>query len=379
MSSPRNRTHSPSDLPTDFKPDWAKAPGAVILAELKARGLTQAEFALRTSLSAKHINQLVKGTATLSPDVAVALERTLDMPVEFWLKTEAMWRSRLAQVDSRARLNEYAGWFARFPKSVLLEKNVVSREDPNEVMVEKLLRFFGVTDIAAFEKVWLRPQASFKRSQHFEIDPFMTALWIRLAERAAEERVSEVAAFDPRRLRAILPRIPSITRQSMPSAFVAARELLETAGVLLVYVSEIADTRICGASRWLSTGHPVVALTNRNKRVDGFWFYLAHELGHITLHPGRATFIDQHDKSVNDDKDEQESAADEFAQNLFISPEQRHLLDHATVYDLERLADEWDVSVSIVAGQFAHRHKKWSAVSKLRPTVGLDALLSGVS
>jgi len=57
MSSPRNRTHSPSDLPTDFKPDWAKAPGAVILAELKARGLTQAEFALRTSLSAKHINR----------------------------------------------------------------------------------------------------------------------------------------------------------------------------------------------------------------------------------------------------------------------------------------------------------------------------------
>jgi HTH-type transcriptional regulator/antitoxin HigA len=376
MTVPRRPSAQGTDRPVEFEPDWAKAPGDIILAELKAKGLSQAEFALRTSLSAKHINQLIKGITTLSPDVAVALERTLDMPVDFWLKAEASWRSRQVRTNSRARLGEYADWFAKFPVNVLIAQKIVSHSDSMEVRVEKLLRFFGVTDTDAFDTVWLRRQVSFKRSQHFDIDPYATALWVRLAERAAERRASDIGKYEPRRLRAVLPEIPPLTRGSMPDAFIAVREKLESAGVLLVYMPEIADTRICGASRWLKTGHPIIALTNRNKRIDSFWFYLGHELAHILLHPGRETFIDQFDKSINDDKDEQETAADTFAQDFYIPKTQQTRLSHMPLSELESFADELNISASIVAGQYGRLHDKWAAVSKLRPTIRLDNMLA---
>jgi HTH-type transcriptional regulator / antitoxin HigA len=378
MIAPDRESQSLAGRPAEFQPDWAIPPGELILAELKARGITQAEFALRTSLSAKHINQLVKGITSLSPDVAIALERTLNIPADFWLKTEAAWRAQQIQTDSRADLAQYAGWFSRFPIDVLLTHRLVKRSDPIEVKIDRLLRFFGVTDTTAFEKVWLKPQANFKRSQHFDVDPYATALWIRLAEVAAEDRTAYVGAYDPRLLRAALPAIPAITRETMPEAFVAIRELLERAGVLLVFMPEIADTRICGVSRWLRTGHPLIALTNRNKRMDSFWFYLAHELGHILLHPGRATFIDQSDKSVHDDKDDQETAADDFAKELFIPRSEQPRLFQMSVQELQAFADELNVAVNIVAGQYAHLHNKWGPVSKLRPTIQLDSMLANV-
>jgi HTH-type transcriptional regulator/antitoxin HigA len=376
MTVPRRPNLHGTDRPVEFEPDWAKPPGEIILAELKAKGLTQAEFALRTSLSAKHINQLIKGITTLSPDVAVTLERTLDMSVDFWLKAEASWRSRQVRTNSRARLAEYADWFARFPIGVLIAQKIVSHSDSTEVRVEKLLRFFGVTDTDAFDTVWLRRQVNFKRSQHFDIDPYATALWVRLAERAAERRASHVGKYEPRRLRAILPKIPPLTRAPMPEAFIGVREELESAGVLFVYMPEIADTRICGASRWLKTGHPIIALTNRNKRIDSFWFYLGHEIAHILLHPGRETFIDQFDKSINDDKDEQETAADTFAQNFYIPKSERPRLNHMSLSELESFAAELNISASIVAGQYGRLHDKWAAVSKLRPTIRLDNMLA---
>ncbi|WP_197417581.1 ImmA/IrrE family metallo-endopeptidase [Mycobacterium sp. GA-2829] len=376
MTVPRRPFPNSTDQPADFEPDWAKPPGEIILTELKARGLTQAEFAVRTSLSAKHINQLIKGITTLSPEVAVALERTLDIPVDFWLKAEARWRSRQIRVNSRARLTEYADWFEKFPQPVLIAQRLISHADSLEVRVEKLLRFFGVTDTEAFNTVWLRRQVNFKRSQRFDVDPYATALWVRLAERAAESRAPQANKYDQRRLRAVLPSIPPLTRSSMPEAFLAIRKELESAGVLLVYMPEIADTRICGASRWLQTGHPIIALTNRNKRIDSFWFYLAHEIGHILLHPGRETFIDQLDKSLDDDKDELETAADSFAQRFYIPESEQPRLNHMSVGELEYFADELKVAPSIVAGQYGRLHNKWAAVSKMRPTIRLDAMLS---
>jgi hypothetical protein len=49
-----------------------------------------------------------------------------------------------------------------------------------------------------------------------------------------------------------------------------------------------------------------------------------------------------------------------------------------SVGDLENFARELDVAVDIVAGQYARLHNKSGAVSKLRPTVRLDSVLSDV-
>lgn len=47
-------------------PDWAVAPGEILAEELKARGMSETEFAYHTSLGTKHVNQLIKRYFPLS-------------------------------------------------------------------------------------------------------------------------------------------------------------------------------------------------------------------------------------------------------------------------------------------------------------------------
>lgn len=57
--------------------DFAPRPGRILQRELDERSISQAQLAARTGLSTKHINLVIKGTAPLSPDVAVMLEQVL--------------------------------------------------------------------------------------------------------------------------------------------------------------------------------------------------------------------------------------------------------------------------------------------------------------
>lgn len=52
----------------------ATPPGATIKEQLLDRGLSQKEFAVRMSMSEKHISKLINGEVQLTPDVAVRLE-----------------------------------------------------------------------------------------------------------------------------------------------------------------------------------------------------------------------------------------------------------------------------------------------------------------
>lgn len=66
--------------PNEAALDWADPPGRMLQRELDAQGLTQSQLATRTGLSTKHVNLVVKGTALLSPDVAISLEQVLGVP-----------------------------------------------------------------------------------------------------------------------------------------------------------------------------------------------------------------------------------------------------------------------------------------------------------
>lgn len=99
----------------------------------------------------------------------------------------------------------------------------------------------------------------------FDIDPYATALWLRLAEVEATGESADLGDFDPAVLRRSVKRIPAITREPLATGFLKAQKLLSQAGVALVFVPEVERTRICGASRWLNDGHPIVAMTSRAK------------------------------------------------------------------------------------------------------------------
>lgn len=355
---------------------WAPAPGGMLQRELDAQHLSQSQLAVRTGLSAKHINLVIKGRVPLSPDMAVALEQVLGGTTSTWLSIEARYRARLAQEEHDATLTTHADWATAFPRELLLERRVIETEDSPSQVVGKLLSFFKVSSPDTFAKAWLEPQASYKRSQKYAIDPHLTALWLRLAESQAETLLDEAAAFDARKLRETMTQLPPLTRESIAAGFRQAQRMLLACGVVLVFVPEIKTTRISGVSRWIA-GHPVIAVTSRYRYFDSFWFTLFHEIAHVLFHPRRATYIDYASGLADDDGDDQETAANDFAARALLPVAQTTLVEARTVAAIRQLADDLGVSAGVVAGQRAFVTKEWGGpAAKLRLRGDLESELT---
>lgn len=373
-------TDGPQYVVTPFTPDWAIAPGGLIQRELEAAGFSQADVAARANLSAKHLNQLVRGHVPLTPEVAVALERVLGVSTDLWLRMDATWQALRLRQEGEAELATRADWLRNFPADVLEARHVTERSASVAARVDGLLRFFRVADIKAFESVWLAPQANYRRSQKFSVDPYATALWLRLAEREAEQMAPNAAPYDSQALRKVVEQIPSMSRLPVGEAFRRATTLLATAGVVLVFVPEIDKTRICGVSRWLRSGHAMVAVSGRQKRIDVLWFTLLHELAHILLHQKRATYLElegQNGGKADDNRDEQEAAADAFAQRALLSPRDAVLVRTIrSVDELQTLAQRAGVADGIIAGRYGHDTGDWKTFGKLRTSIDLAAALS---
>ena len=64
------------------------------------------------------------------------------------------------------------------------------------------------------------------------------------------------------------------------------------AGVVVVFVPEIQNCRISGATFWAGPNRAVIALSDRYKKDDRFWFSFFHEAAHVLLHSKKETFVD---------------------------------------------------------------------------------------
>ncbi|MEU9891487.1 helix-turn-helix domain-containing protein [Sphaerisporangium sp. NPDC051011] len=344
----------------EFSPNWALHPGAILRTTLERQGIRQNELAERTGLSPKHINQIVKETVGISGDIAVLLGRVLDVDASFWTRAEADYQAYISAEKAKSQLPEYVSWLKGFDISELHRRGITRPDDSDATAVEKTLRFFRVASPAAFAQTWQRPRVSFRRSQAFEIVEQNTALWLRLVERSAED--FDVKPLKIGALRAVARTIPSLTTLNVVDGFTAARTALAEVGVVLTFVRQVPETRLCGATWWLGADRPVIGLTERQRKPDIFWFSLIHEVAHIILHPKRTTFLE-----LRGETDEAEKEADEFAESILFPGNCREQIQAArTRAQLLLLSAKLGLGPAIVAGQHGHLTNRWNIGGSLR-------------
>ncbi len=349
--------------PREFVPDWSVHPGAVLRELLDQRGIRQAELAERTGLTAKHINQIVNEAIGISGDVAVRLELALDIPARTWTRLEADHQAFVSREKAKSQLPAVIQWAAGFDLPTLQRFHITEPGDDPAVRAEKILKFFGVASPSAFDQTWMQPRVSFRRSQAFTVGEKNTALWLRLVDRCARSVIVE--PLSQAAVRRVARTIPAMTTLSVTDGFTAAQVALAKAGVTLVFVREVPQTRLCGATWWLGADRPVIGLTERGRKPDTFWFNLLHEIGHILLHPRRTTFINLDDDKAADDASELEANA--FAHSTLLPAGTLPRIAQATTRpELLLLAAELGVGPCVVAGQHGYLTSKWYIGGTLR-------------
>lgn len=346
-------------------------PGRILASELRSRHLSQSDFAVRTGLSAKHVNQILRGTASLSADSAITVERVLGLPAYFWMGVDARWQEHRSRQRQYLELGRFTSWAARFPVRELINRGFIQESASSDGVVADLLAAFRVADPAAFERVWLAPMpGGFRRAQEFTVDEYATATWLLIAERQTESH--DLPSFSVSGLRRALPDLRELTRWPIVEGFLESRRLLASCGVGLTFVKELQGSRITGATWWPALHRPVIALSERHQRTDIFWFALFHEIAHLLLHARREVFLEF---KGNDDADGRETEASKFAAEELIPSATDERIVSALVSELPVLADAVGVGIAIVAGRRAHLTNDWRAMSVFRDQLDVDALV----
>ena len=80
-----NHTMDSDSRITGFR---AVHPGETLAEELKERGIKQKELAKAIGIQSSHLNELIKGKRSFTTAVAMALEKELGIPYDFWMRLQ---------------------------------------------------------------------------------------------------------------------------------------------------------------------------------------------------------------------------------------------------------------------------------------------------
>lgn len=328
-----------------FKPDYVIAPGETLRDRLADMNISQTELAARAGLSTKHVNQIIQGIAPITLETAIVLDRITGLPASFWNRREADYREGLLRAKPRVVSAEDEKWLKSLPIAELKKRNKLPSLTDQGRLFDAVLSFFGVADREAWERVWRGPVASFRRSEAYASHPGSVVSWLRIAQ--VEAQAAKVEPYSAPNFRKALQDIRSLTAHGDANRIV---EMCAAAGVVVVFVREVKGCRISGAAWWASSSRAVIALSDRYKKDDRFWFTFFHEAAHLLLHSKKETFVDD-----GTDNDLLEDEANRFAADFLIPPAQALRLRKLTTdAEVKAFADELGIAPGIVVGRLQH-------------------------
>jgi len=343
-----------------FAPDYTVSPGEILAETIDALGMTQRELAVRTGLSAKTINLIIKGQEPITYETAIKLERATGTAASLWNNLERNYREQLAEIHDHQNLAADIAWLKTIPVKELVRRKVITFTKDTATLLQEVLEFFGVSSTRAWHDLWLNPKVAARKSHCFESHPGPTATWLRLGE--SEARDVKCRPFDRAKFVRAIRRIRTLTQEG-PDKFVSEMQrLCAEAGIAVVLVPEIKGAPWHGASWWFTPRKAVIELSLRGKWEDQFWFSFFHEAGHILNDSKKEIFI-------NDGKedDPREARANEFASDLLIPRDLAGRIPFLRSHDqVKALASTLGIAPGIVVGRFQRETGKWGYFNGIR-------------
>ncbi len=351
---------------SSFVSDWVSPPGDTIEDLLEELGWTHNELAERLGVSAKHVTQLLKGNAPITPETADRLSRVLGSTSEFWLVRDARYRAALQRHGAASSRASDAEWLNQLPLAWMIRQGWINSGTSVTERVEACLRYFNVATVDAWQATYGDPLAAFRASPTFERKIGPVASWLRRGER--EATALTCASYQRPVFKDSLGKLRGLTTATDPKEFVP-RLIEECArcGVAVVFAPAPPGCPASGATRWLSPDKAMLLLSLRHRTNDHLWFTIFHEAAHILFHSKKLQFVDG---CVALDR-ETEDEADRCARDCLIPPSDARRLkalvdQHAgrlSALAVKSFARDIGIAPGIVVGRL--QNEKWLPWSHL--------------
>ncbi|HEX6395654.1 MAG TPA: HigA family addiction module antitoxin [Acidimicrobiales bacterium] len=353
-------------------PAEAFPPGEYLRDELEVRGWSEKEFAEILGRPVQAVSEIMNGRKQIVPETALAIAEALGTSAELWINLQAAFnlyeaksgRPPITDVTRRARLRSC------LPISELRQRGWLPDTDDLDRLETAVLDFLDIPD---FES---EPQfaVAARRSNAAESLMPQQRAWLARVRRLALDR--EVGDFDPIAAQALAADL--VHRIHDPTDLGQLETWLGEVGVIVITLLPLKSSKLDGAVILLEDGHPVIGLTSRGDRMDGYVFTLLHELAHICLgHLESTGFRTDEDVMEGEVHDSVELAANRQAAE-WIFPESTPLpAGKPTMASILQIASRHRIHASFVIGRIQRARKDWGmlrrSIPRVRPYIAVES------
>ena len=129
-----------------YIPQVAFHPGETLSEKLDELGMGPKEFAVRTGKPEKTIIAIIKGTSSITAEMAVQFEHVLKIPAHFWLNIQRNYDEFVAREERKSLLSASIGWAKLFPITEMIKKGWLPQNKSIESRTADLLAFFSLSN-----------------------------------------------------------------------------------------------------------------------------------------------------------------------------------------------------------------------------------------
>jgi HTH-type transcriptional regulator/antitoxin HigA len=324
---------------------------------LEERLWSQEELAAVLGITPKHLGQVMSGDSQLTYALAEKLGATFDTTAQFWANLYmryAKWNSaentELTETEVRSSIYE------RMPVKDMVKKKWL-KKSKNVRELEKAGPL-----VLGHQESWTSPSSTKtftpclnrKSEAYNQFNASYAATWFQKAKHGGQGiQGARLQQGETECTWHVALHAATVDEDSIP-AFIKE---LNACGVKFFVLPHLEKTYLDGAA-FMDGKNPVVVYTARFKRIDNFWFTVAHEIAHILKHLGDdCPFV--LDDLKRGDVDKLEKEANQLASKWLKHAEAiKWIKEHKGTYITQAMvlecAEEVGIHPSIVIGAMAH-------------------------
>lgn len=323
-------------------------PGSYIEDIIDELNITQDEFAKRMGVSSKTISKIVNGKANITEILAEKLSRFTGISYKTWMNLQLSYNRKVIEIKNRISLDEEKKIaneieFNYFKKDLAIIEDKTYRIDEK---IEFLRRFLHISSLSYLKD--FNSNVSY-RNNKFSTDIneksiIKSNVMLEIAINEARKKADK--SLDINKLKSKLNDLKSLIN-SNDKVYEKLEENLLECGIILVTLPYFKGSNLNGAVYKFNNGSVLLLITDKQKRLDIFWFTLLHEIGHI-INKDFNSNLDKKKYDYNENK------ADKFAQDFLINPisykkfVENHEFDRES---LENFAKDNFITSDIVVGR----------------------------
>ncbi len=340
---------------TSLKAAKKFGPGYFIREQMEYRDWTQEDLAEITGLSLKHINKILQDKQPLTLEVAKLFGEIFNTSPQYWINLDTGYRLWLVQGRSQNEIEvDIKGMiYERMPVKDMLAKGWLKPIRNVADLKQQVLEFWEWEELS-FETIDrdYSPCLNRKSEAFNQFNASYAITWYRKA--ILEAKKFKVPEFSRNKLESLFDDLHTYTvKEDGIPLFI---DHLAQSGVIFFVLPHLQKTYLDGAA-FLLDETPVIVYTGRYKRIDNFWFTIAHEIAHILLHlePNTPFVLDNFkDGYVNKIEEEANDLAGIKLKYPEIMESLSSSLHYLTTTHIEVCAVDINIHPAIIIGKLAH-------------------------